>query len=257
MDELMEERAARERRYWDEAYRAEGLNHEKYLWSKSVAASSHGDDVFNGLLHELSRKKVLTIGGGIDTIGVMLAKNNRVVSVDISPVAALQTRQLARCRGVEKNLSAVVMNCEEMVFGDEFDVVVCKRALHHMNLARVIERVHRSLADGGCFLAEEPVCLLKPLRWIHEKFPFHPEAPRTADEVEFTVDDLTFIAGMFGKTKVYYIDFLTRESVKHFLWKARAGRWLRPLGRLDFSLLNRYVRPLQYLSTYAVIRAVK
>jgi SAM-dependent methyltransferase len=254
----MDERAARERRYWDEAYRAEGLDHEKYLWSKAVAASSYGDDLFGGLLANLSHKRVLTIGGGVDTVGVMLAKNdNRVVSADISPVAAQQTRLLARRSGVEKNLSAVVMNCEEVGFEDTFDAVVCKRALHHMNLAKVLEGVHRSLIAGGRFFAEEPVCLLRPLRRIHEKFPFHPDAPRTADEVEFAPEDLAFIKSVFGETEFHYIDFLTRESVKHFVWKARAGRWLRPLGRLDFALLNRYLTPLKYLSTYVIIRAVK
>lgn len=254
----MDERVIRERRYWDEAYRAEGLNHEKYLWSRSISAVSYSEDVFGDLLRGLRGKKVLTIGGGVDTVGVALAKNdNLVVSVDISHQAALQTSRLARQSGVEKSLNAVVMNCEEMAFGAEFDAVVCKRALHHMNLARVIEQVRRSLADGGRFIAEEPVCLLKPLRWIHEKLPFHPDAPRTADEVEFAFEDLALIAGTFRAAQIHYIDFLTRESVKHFFWKARAGRLLRPLGRLDYALLNRRPTPLKYLSTYAIIQAFK
>lgn len=254
----MDDRVAREKQYWDEAYRADGLNHEKYLWSKSVADSSYSEDVFNDFLREFSRQKVLSIGGGVDTVGVLLAKNNNsVVSVDISHVAALQTNQLARRLGVEKNLSAVAMDCEEMVFNDKFDLVVCKRALHHMNLPKVIERVHRSLITGGRFVAEEPVCLLKPLRWIHEKFPFSPDAPRTADEIEFAVKDLALIESTFRETKFHYIDFLTRESIQYYLWKARAGGLLRTLGRLDFSLLNNYLTPLKYLSTYTIIQAVK
>ena len=258
MDERTDGRAARERRYWDEAYRAEGLHHEKYLWCQAVAADSQGHALFASLLADLSGKRVLTIGGGIDTVGLMLAKNdNRVLSADISPVAVRQTRLLARRSGVGKNLSAVVMNCEQMEFENEFDVVVCKGALHHMNLAKAVEGVRRSLTVGGRFFAEEPVCLLRPLRWVHEKFPFHPNAPRTADEVELASADLALIESAFGETEFHYIDFLTRESVKHFVWKARAGRWLRPLGRLDFSLLNHYLPPLRYLSTYVVIRATK
>jgi SAM-dependent methyltransferase len=254
----MNDRATREKRYWDEAYRAEGLNHEKYLWSKSVVNSSYGEDVFNDLLRKFSRKRILTIGGGVDTLSMLLAKNdNRVVSADISDVAALQTNEMARRLGVEKNLSAVVMDCEEMVFDEKFDVVVCKRALHHMNLTKVIERVHQSLVEGGSFLAEEPVCLLKPLRWIHEKLPFHPEAPRTDDEVEFTVKDLALIESAFREVKFHYMHCLTRESVQYYFWKARASRLLRPLGRFDFSLVNDYLKPLKYLSTYTVIQALK
>ena len=254
----MSDRAAREKKYWDEAYRAEGLNHEKYLWSKSFVNSSYSEDVFNDLLRKFSGKKILTIGGGIDTVGMLLAKNdNHVTSVDISDVAALHTNDAARRQGIEKNLSAVAMDCEEMEFDEKFDVVVCKRALHHMELSKVIERVHQSLAEGGCFIAEEPVCLLKPLRWIHEKLPFHPEAPRTADEVEFTLKDLALIESAFREVEFYYIDFLTRESVQYYLWKVQAGGALRRLGRFDFALVNNYLTPLKYLSTYAIIQAFK
>ena len=101
------------------------------------------------------------------------------------------------------------------------------------------------------------MCLLRPLRWVHGKFPFHPDMLKTADEVELASEDLAFIKSVFGETEFHYVDFLTRESVKHFVWKARAGRWLRLLGRLDFSLINRYLPPLRYLSTYVIIRAVK
>jgi protein-L-isoaspartate O-methyltransferase len=253
----MSDQATREKAYWDETYRAEGLNHEKYLWSTFITESSYGDEFFNELLGRTSRRKVLTIGGGVDTLGISLAKNdNRVVSLDISHEASRQTRELARQLGVEKNLSAVSMNCEEMVFDEKFDVVVCKRALHHMKVPMVIERVHDSLIEGGSFIAEEPVCLLKPLRWIHEKLPIHP-SPRTKDEVEFTEEDLAFIAGAFREVKFHYIDFLTRESIKYYLWKAGAAGLLRPLGRFDFSLVNKYLAPLKYLSTYTVIQAVK
>jgi protein-L-isoaspartate O-methyltransferase len=254
----MNDRAAREKKYWDEAYRAEGLNHEKYLWSKTFANSSYSEDVFNDLLKKFSGKKILTIGGGIDTTGMLLAKNNnRVTSVDISEVAARRTNDAARQLGIEKNLGAVAMNCEEMAFEEKFDIVVCKRALHHMELSKVIERVRQSLVEGGRFVAEEPVCLLKPLRWIHEKLPFHPEAPRTADEVEFTSKDLAFVESAFREVEFHYIECLTRESVQYCIWKAQAGRWLRRLGRFDFSLVNHYLTPLKYLSTYVIIQARK
>ncbi len=253
----MSDQAAREKAYWEETYRAGGLDHEKYLWGKFINESSHGDEIFNALLGQYSRHKVLTIGGGVDALGISLAKKgNSVVSLDISDEASRQTRELARQLGLEKKLSAVAMNCEEMAFDDEFDVVVCKRALHHMRLPEVLGRVRNALKEGGSFIAEEPVCLLKPLRWVHKKLPVNP-SPRTADEVEFTQEHLALIAGAFREVKFYYMEFLTRESVKYYLWKAGAGRALRPLGRFYFSLVNKYLTPLKYLSSYAIIRAVK
>lgn len=253
----MSDQATREKAYWEDTYRAGGLDHRKYLWSKFITESSYGDEYFNVLLGQFSRHRVLTIGGGVDLLGISLAKNgNSVVSLDISHEASRQTRELARQLGVEEKISAVAMNCEEMTFNEEFNVVVCKRALHHMKLPEVVGRVHDCLTEGGSFIAEEPVCLLKPLRWIHEKLPIHP-SPRTADEVEFTEEDLAFIAGAFREVKFHYIDFLTRESLKYYLWKAGAGRVLRPLGRFDFSLINSYLPALKYLSTYTIIQAVK
>ncbi|HYG10980.1 MAG TPA: class I SAM-dependent methyltransferase [Pyrinomonadaceae bacterium] len=253
----MNDRATREKQYWNEAYRAEGLNHEKYVWSQSFTNSSYSEDAFNDLLRKFSGQKILTIGGGVDTVGVSLAKNNnRVVSVDISDVASGQTNELARQMGIEKNLCAVVMDCEEMSFEEKFDVVVCKRALHHMNLAKVIERVHQSLVEGGRFLAEEPVCLLKPMRWIHGKLPFHP-SPLTDDEGELSGEDLALIESAFPEVKFHYMECLTRESIKYCLWKTGTDGLLRPLGRFDFSLVNKYLTPLKYLSTYAIIQAFK
>ena len=253
----MNDRAAREKAFWDEAYRIEGPTHEKYLWGKFIAEASYSEDLFGALLGEFTDKRILTIGGGVDAVGVSLSKNNnRVVSLDISPAAVQQTIELARRTGVERNLSAVAMNCEEMVFAEKFDVVICKRALHHMNLSKVVARVNDSLVEGGRFIAEEPVCLLKPLRWIHTLLPFHPSA-RTDDEVEFTEEDLALIGNAFREVRLHYLDCLTRESIKYCLWRARASRLLRPLGRLESSLINDYLAPLKYLSTYVLIQATK
>jgi 2-polyprenyl-3-methyl-5-hydroxy-6-metoxy-1,4-benzoquinol methylase len=254
----MSDRAAREKAFWDEAYRVEGPAREKHLWSKFITEASDSGDLFGALLGEFVGQRILTLGGGVDTVGVSLSKNNnRVISLDISPAAAQQTAELARRAGVERNLSAVVMNCEEMVLAEKFDLVVCKRALHHMNLSKVVARVHDSLVEGGRFIAEEPVCLLKALRWIHRVLPFHPEAPQTDDEVEFTQEDLALIGNVFREVRLHYMDCLTRESIKYCLWRARARRLLRPLGRLDSSLVNDYLTPLKYLSTYVLIQATK
>lgn len=253
----MNDRAAKEKAYWDEAYRVEGPIREKCLWTKFITEASYSEDLFGALLGEFIGQRILTIGSGVDTIGVSLSKNNnRVVSLDISPAATQQTAELARRAGVERNLSAVVMNCEEMVLTEKFDVVICKRALHHMNLSKVVARVHDSLVEGGRFIAEEPVCLLKLLRWIHRLLPFYP-TPRTDDEAEFTQEDLALIGNVFREVRLHYMDCLTRESIKYCLWRARAGRLLRPLGRLDSSLVNDYLPPLKYLSTYVLIQATK
>ena len=147
---------------------------------------------------------------------------------------------------------------EEIALGDDsFDVVLSKRALHHMDVERTVGRVRDLLIDGGLFLAEEPICLSAGLKWIHKKFPFHPTAPRTPDERELTDRDLTFIQRSFREVSVRHFDLLGRESVAYVLEKLRMDWVLNPLGRLDDLLMNRSLPFLRSVATYAIIEASK
>ena len=181
-------RSARERAYWDDIYDPDGVNHGRYVWVKDIENQSHLVGCFYRALSDLDGKRVLSLGGGLDHVAVTLAQGgNRVVSVDISAIASARTRELAERSGVAGNLETVTANCEELRLGEgEFDAVLCKRALHHMDLARVVAVAHHALTPGGMFIAEEPVCLSRTFRWLHARFPFAPNAPRTPDEKELT-----------------------------------------------------------------------
>jgi SAM-dependent methyltransferase len=138
-----------------------------------------------------------------------------------------------------------------------FDVVVCKRALHHMDIARVVPVIHTVLETNGVFVAEEPVCLHPLVRWVHERFPFYGDAPHTADEMELTFPDLDLIAKTFRSTRLFHFDLLARESVAYQLNKRRWNRLLYILGKTDFYLANRLMRPLSRFCNYVMIYAIK
>jgi Methyltransferase domain len=190
---------------------------------------------------------------------VFLAKaGNQVVTVDISAVAAAATRELARRDGVKDNLTTLTASVEEVALEREsFDVVISKRALHHMDIVRSVGRVYEWLVAGGVFLAEEPICLLRALQWIHQRLPFHPNAPRTPDERELTEHDLALIRHTFSHVGVKYFDFIGRESVAYFLCNARMDWLLNPLGRIDYFLINQGLPILRRAGTYAIIEATK
>ena len=252
-------RLARESAYWDSAYRPDGAEHDKYLWIKNVERRSHVGGCFLNLAMRCYGKRILSLGGGIDSLAVALAKaDNRIVSVDISPVAVAATAALARHEGVADKVTALVSASERIELpGESFDIVLSKRALHHMDVGRTVARARDLLVDGGLFVAEEPICLSAVLQWVHRTFPFHPSAPRTPDERELTADDLALIAHTFRDVRTRVFDCLTRESVAYALVNLRMEWLLSPLGRLDDLLLNTALPMLRGAATYAIIEARK
>jgi SAM-dependent methyltransferase len=253
------ERLNREQTFWDDTYRPGSRNHRKYLWVKYVEETSHIAAYFNTLLRGFTNQRILSIGGGVDRVAVRLAQaGNYVTSLDVSPVAIASTLELARRASVADRVTGVVGSGETLPFGPAtFDVVICKRALHHMDVPRAVRAVQRVLADGGAFFAEEPVCLNRLLRWMHKKLPFHPEIPITADERELAQPDLELIGQTFRQTHVHHFDLFARESLAYLLWRCGLSRLLPTLGRLDDLLLNRLATPLRTLGGYVIVQALK
>ena len=255
----MDSRAAREEAYWNSAYQSTGSEHHRYLWSKHIEGQSYVGERLQRLASGFRHKRILSLGGGVDRLGVRLAKaSNDIVTVDISPVAAAATLDLAAREGVADRVTALVGPCEEIALDPEaFDLVITKRALHHMDIPRTVGRIREVLVEGGLFLAEEPICLLPALRWIHRQLPFHPNAPRTDDERELTGGDLALMRSTFASVAVEYFDFMTRESAAYVLDRLKMAWLLRPLGKLDHRLVNRGLPILRHLSSYALIEATK
>jgi SAM-dependent methyltransferase len=165
---------------------------------------------------------------------------------------------LADEAGVADRLTARPSACEEMAYPPGcFDVVVCRRALHHMEIPGVLPIIHTVLQPGGVFVAEEPVCLHPLIRWVHKRFPFYGDAPHTPDEKELTPADLDLIRQTFRSTKLYHFDFLARESIAYLLNNRGWGRLLYLLGKTDYHLVNRVIPPLRQFCNYVVVHATK
>jgi SAM-dependent methyltransferase len=255
----LEPRLAREMAFWDRVYDEEGEQFQNLAWMEYVEQATFNARFFRGLLGPLRGRRILSIGGGVDRLGVGLAgEGHRVVCVDLSPVASARTEALASQIGVSGRVTALSMGCEQMSFApSSFDAVVCKRALHHMDIARVVPLLRDVLAPGGTFIAEEPVCLHPLVRWVHDRFPFYGDAPYTPDERELTPSDLDLIRRAFPSARLFHFDLLARESVAYQLHKRRWDRLLHLLGKADFYLANRLVPPLRRFCNYIMIQAVK
>jgi SAM-dependent methyltransferase len=252
-------RTEREMAYWDRVYDSNGDLFQNLSWMEYVEQTTYNAHFFNSLLKPLRERRILSIGGGVDRLAVALAQEGHTVTcVDISPFASARTEELARQAGVANRLSAQSSSCEEMAFGSgSFDVAICKRALHHMEIAKVVPILYNLLDQNGIFIAEEPVCLHPLVRWVHDRFPFYGNQPHTLDEKELTLSDLDLIKQTFRSTRLCHFDFLARESVAYRLNKRRWNRLLYLLGRTDFYLVNHVLPPLKRLCNYVMLRATK
>jgi hypothetical protein len=209
------------------------------------------------ILKDIEKKRVLSIGGGIDSVALFLAaKKNQVVSTDISSEAVKKTMELAKTFGLEKNIAVKICNFEKDELDQEFDIVIAHDALHHMDIEMVLPKVHKILAKGGYLLGVEPVCLMKTLHQIHRKLPFHPVPFCEGIEDELSKEQLTLISRLFSHTSFNYFDCFTRKFIVYYLYKAGFRKALRSLGHLDFILTN-HIPLLKYLSQYTVFKAVK
>jgi hypothetical protein len=252
-------RAARERATWERAYTVGSDTYAQVLWTKHIERLSHIEGQFYRALGSFSGMRILSIGGGVDRAAVYLAnRKNHVVTADISHAAASTTLDLEN-RPIGNCLHAVVADCQEQCFRPEsFDAIICKRALHHMEIGRTIDIAHALLVPGGVLLAEEPVCLTPFLRFVHKELPFHPQAIRSEDERELREDDLRLLETRFQSVNVRYFDLLARESIAHFLCRLRMETIvLRRLGRLDDLVANRLFRCVRRLCSYVILECRK
>lgn len=246
----------RERLYWDSAYAESGQVHETWARTDYLTQFYYSHQFFVRLVESLPRGKVLSLGGGFDRFAIALAqKGSLVTTVDLSPAASEFTRQKAEHLGLREQLSTRCEDCAALTYDAEYDLVICKRSLHHMNLPAVMEVAARSLRPGGHFVAEEPVCLSQALRLVHKYLPFH-TTPVTADERELSLEDLALIKRAFAGVQIDYFALFSRESIGYLLHQCRLHHLITPIGSFDYQLLKR-LPALQWLCSYSVIRGSK
>ncbi len=212
---------------------------------------------FDSLVRARSGARLLSVGGGIDLFALRAARRGaRVTCVDLSPVAADKTRALAERFGLQDRLTYLTGDLLQLALPGPFETVLAHRSLHHMPLPAALDRIWRALLPGGALLADEPVCLTPEVRWLHRALPFHPNHPCTAEEHELTADDLRAIRARFARTRAWYFDLLTRNSLAYLMDRAGLGGLLPTLSRWDHRLLQA-LPPLRPLSSYVVICATR
>ena len=228
----------KEKSFWSGYYNSTMIDNEFIVSSPQFIDFLTGG-LFFDLLGDVKGKRVLSIGGGVDLTAIYLAKQGAcVLSMDISDSACERTKDLIRVSGLEQYARVLKLNCEDMEFNSEFDIIISCKALHHMEINKVAKRIHSALKTGGSFLAIEPVCVLSFIKYIHRRFPFHPKYPVTESEIELAITELNMIKDAFSTVDLYYFDFLTRPMFAYFLERMRLKPILSVIKKIDLWIVK-------------------
>jgi SAM-dependent methyltransferase len=237
--------------FWDEVYV------KRETTSPNLGGSNlwDMDDFFYNLIHRSNARRILSIGGGIDSLAVNLAKAGAdVCSVDVSRVACERTRLLASQDALQGSLNVIHSSCEQLEFDREIDLVISKGVLHHINFDKGVARIKRALKSGGVLIAIEPICLSSVIGCLQHHFPFHPQEVVTADEIKLSGRELGLLRREFSRVEVQYFEFLSRPSLTYILGKLHASRLVPKLQKLDADLIK-HLPYLRHYCQHGVIEA--
>lgn len=248
-------RALREAQFWDRFYQ-----------TASLPGSDPGDErlspeleAFHARVLADPARRVLSIGGGVDGLGVQIASRGaEVLSIDVSPIAVEKTAALSVHHACGSNLTARVARCEELGFENEFDLVISKGVLHHLDFSPGLLAVHRALKPGGRLIATEPFGFSPWIRAIQSRFPYHPtpHSFTTEDEFKLSPVEIDEIRQIFREIEITHFEFLARQSVSYLLNRSGLGAVTRLLDRADAFLMPRFAWA-RHFSEHGIIRAVK
>lgn len=242
-----------ESKFWDDVYSEASVQPHHF----DVDNLFDEEGFFNHLISQSQGRRILSIGGGIDSLAVHLANSGAsVVSVDVSKVACQKTESLAHQYQLRGSLQVLNMSCEELSFENEFDLVISKGALHHINYQSGVARIKNALLQGGDLIATEPVCLSRMLQAFQRNFPYHPHIKVTAHEIKLSTQELDLLRMNFSKVECFYFEFLARPSITYLLSKLNIEGIVPALKTTD-SRIVKFIPFVRNFCQHVVIRAKK
>ena len=204
------------------------------------------------LLGDVAGKKVLDYGCGDGYNAVFLAKKGaEVVAVDISDQSVSLTKARAEINNVADKIKTIQMNAEETSFADEeFDCIIGNNILHHLNLNRAANEIHRILKKRGTAIFREPVIFSRALGIIRKMIPYR-HSDITEDERPLSNAALGLFSEKFSKIEWWPFEAVSRIQ---FVFKNRLI--LKFLFKLDYFLFKTFPFMKRFASC-AVLRCIR
>ena len=164
------------------------------------------EDFFTFLKLYAKEAQILDYGCGVGSFTEKVIKFNpkKIIGIDISEVSIDKANKRATELKIKSNY--IVDNCEKTKFNDKsFDIVYGTGILHHLEINKCLNEIHRILKSDGHLVFVEPLGT-NPIINLYRKLT--PNS-RSKDEHPLVDRDFKYINHKFTDTKVKYYGFLT------------------------------------------------
>jgi SAM-dependent methyltransferase len=235
----------------DAALRVGKRHFERYL--QPPAHTPYALEYAYHLLGDVRGLRVLDVGCGSGENAVQLANRGaHVWALDISADLIRLAKRRMVVNGRESGAQFIVGSAHDLPLPNgSVDIVFGIAILHHLDLQKISNEVHRVLRRGGRAIFQEPVRNSALVRFVRSLIPYHApdispyERPLSDSELrDFSAPFASMRSRAFNLPFVPLIELLTH-------W-----RGIDRLYRFDRALLDRF-RWLEYYAGLRVIEVVK
>ena len=191
-------------------------------------------DFFKYLEDVTKNSEMLDYGCGIGSSieKVIKFKPKKITGIDISEVSI--KKAINKAKELEIDVEYCVDNCEKTKFkNSSFDIVYGMGILHHLQIDKCLDEIHRLLKPNGTLVFIEPLGT-NPLINLYRKFT--PNS-RSKDEHPLIAKDFNYINKKFNKTNIQYYGFLTLVFFP-FYKHPNKSVFFKILARLDQFLFK-------------------
>ncbi|MDQ2676135.1 MAG: glycosyltransferase, partial [Actinomycetota bacterium] len=228
----------RERAFFDEG--AGDLNPSQMPPREYEPYESRFEDALIERIGEPKGKRILDLGCGTGDLTLrLLQRGAAVTALDLSPAAVGVAKDRAQLFVPEAEARFVVGTAEETGLADgEFDFVVGKLVLHHLDLSRAASEVRRVLKPGGGAAFIETSGYNPVLRAARRHLPGRAGIARygTSDEHPLTPADVELVGRHFSRAEVDFPVMVFAYLIERHVLRWRFGGTQRLLAGIDLRL---------------------
>lgn len=201
------------------------------------------NDYYTYLKSNCENKNVLDYGcgTGITVKKISEYKPKKITGIDISEVSIEKAKQEAKDLNIEVEYK--VDNCEKSSLESKsYDIIYGAGILHHLNMEKCINEIHRLLKKDGNMVFLEPLGT-NPLINIYRKLT--PKS-RSRDEHPLTKKDFQLLEKKYSEVKVKYYGLLTLVFFPFYKspQKSKVFKFLAYLDQMLFKI--KFMRSLAW-----------